>query len=117
MPWCPKCKVEYQEGFTVCSDCRHELVEQAEVPEGGESDEEAPVPEEWAFLINFEDDREVIFIESLLRSFGIPMLRKYRGLGGYFKILTGMSTFGVDLFVPESQLETAREILESTPEL
>ncbi len=28
MPWCPKCKVEYQEGYTVCSDCDVELVEE-----------------------------------------------------------------------------------------
>lgn len=27
MPWCPKCKNEYREGITVCSDCGCELVE------------------------------------------------------------------------------------------
>lgn len=26
MPWCPNCKYEYQDGFTVCSDCGVELV-------------------------------------------------------------------------------------------
>ncbi len=26
MPWCPNCKYEYQDGFTVCSDCGAELV-------------------------------------------------------------------------------------------
>lgn len=26
MPWCPKCKSEYREGFTVCADCGSELV-------------------------------------------------------------------------------------------
>ncbi len=26
MPFCPKCKAEYQEGFTVCADCKVELV-------------------------------------------------------------------------------------------
>jgi transcription initiation factor TFIIIB Brf1 subunit/transcription initiation factor TFIIB len=30
MPWCPKCKAEYQEGVTVCSDCGVELVESLE---------------------------------------------------------------------------------------
>lgn len=30
MPWCPKCKTEYQDGYTVCSDCGAELVESLE---------------------------------------------------------------------------------------
>ncbi len=33
MPWCPKCNAEYQEGFTVCSDCGVELVENLEEEE------------------------------------------------------------------------------------
>lgn len=28
MPWCPKCKSEYREGFTVCADCGSPLVEE-----------------------------------------------------------------------------------------
>ena len=28
MPWCPKCKNEYQEGFTVCADCGTPLVDE-----------------------------------------------------------------------------------------
>lgn len=28
MPWCPKCKTEYREGFSVCADCGSELVEE-----------------------------------------------------------------------------------------
>ena len=27
MPWCPKCRNEYREGFTVCADCGVELVD------------------------------------------------------------------------------------------
>lgn len=27
MPWCPVCKNEYREGFTMCSDCKVELVD------------------------------------------------------------------------------------------
>jgi len=30
MPWCPKCKMEYEEGITVCSDCKIDLVESME---------------------------------------------------------------------------------------
>ena len=28
MPWCPKCKSEYREGFTVCADCGCQLVDE-----------------------------------------------------------------------------------------
>lgn len=28
MPWCPKCKSEYREGFTVCADCGSKLVDE-----------------------------------------------------------------------------------------
>lgn len=28
MPWCPKCKSEYREGFTVCADCGSGLVDE-----------------------------------------------------------------------------------------
>ena len=27
MSWCPKCKSEYQEGYTICCDCGSELTE------------------------------------------------------------------------------------------
>ncbi len=27
MPWCPKCKSEYRDGFKICTDCNIELVE------------------------------------------------------------------------------------------
>ena len=30
MPWCPNCKTEYQDGYTVCSDCGSTLVESLE---------------------------------------------------------------------------------------
>ena len=35
MPWCPKCKSEYREGFIVCADCGSELVEEEPVDEPG----------------------------------------------------------------------------------
>lgn len=33
MPWCPKCKSEYREGFTTCAGCGSQLVEEAPVDE------------------------------------------------------------------------------------
>jgi len=134
MPWCPECKTEYREGFTVCSDCGQELVDRLEEDPADGDPAEAEQGEQlgaedfdvacggeagsarWALLMNLDDDREVDIIESLLGSCGIPLLRKYRGLGGYLRILTGMSAFGVDLYVPEGKLEEAREIMNPTVE-
>lgn len=31
MPWCPKCKSEYREGYTVCADCGCSLVEENQI--------------------------------------------------------------------------------------
>lgn len=33
MPWCPRCKSEYRQGFTVCSDCGSALVEAEPIDE------------------------------------------------------------------------------------
>lgn len=38
MPWCPKCKVEYVEGITTCSDCNTPLVDQLPKKEDQEDD-------------------------------------------------------------------------------
>lgn len=31
MPWCPKCKTEFQEGVSVCSDCKVPLVDELDI--------------------------------------------------------------------------------------
>lgn len=51
MAWCPKCKSEYREGYTVCADCGCELVE--ELPR-----EESPTAEDFATGENFDAGEE-----------------------------------------------------------
>lgn len=113
MPWCPQCKAEFREGFTRCSDCDTDLVDKLETTIPEEKNEQK---EQWAFLATIEDDREIDIIESLLRSYGIPILRKYRWAGGFLKVVMGVSTYGVDIYVPASRLELGRALLESDPE-
>lgn len=57
MPWCPKCKSEYREGFTVCADCGCELVE-----------------EQMEEMVNltFGDEDQMKALEAFLKSNQIP---------------------------------------------
>lgn len=56
MPWCPKCKNEYKEGYTVCADCGSQLVETLE---------EEPV------AIYFGVEEELLEICNFMRANGI----------------------------------------------
>ena len=40
MPWCPKCKDEYEEGITICADCGCELVNDLSLVEEEEKEDE-----------------------------------------------------------------------------
>ncbi len=109
--WCPRCKSEYREGFDRCVECNVALVKHLEADKSeGVSDEE-----EWTFLVNVADGFECDLIEGLIAAHGIPVQKAYKGVGQYTKIYTGISIQGANLLVPSSELEKAKEILESKP--
>lgn len=104
MSWCPKCKCEYREGFTTCSDCGCELVEVLEP----EKDEEIIENDTPALLISVSDDFEARIIESKLNAFGILSFKKTDGLNGIYGF-TGTS--GIDIYVPSMLLEDAKDLI------
>ena len=106
MSWCPKCKCEYREGFTHCSDCGCELVEVLEP----EKDEQIIQDDTEAFLISISDDFEAKRIESKLKAFGIPSFKNTDGLNGVYGF-TGTS--GINIYVPSMLLEDARNLINS----
>ncbi len=110
--WCPSCKSEYRDAFKRCEECNVSLVKHLELNEGDDEQN----GDEWVLLVNVADGFECDLIEGLLRAHGISILREYEGLGQYTKIYTGMSIQGVNLLVPSSELEKAKEILKSKPE-
>lgn len=57
MPWCPVCKNEYKEGYTVCADCNVPLLD---------SLDEVPT------AIYFGEERELAEMVRFLQSNGIP---------------------------------------------
>jgi len=67
--------------------------------------------ENYAFLGNYSE-HEVEFIESLLKSSGIPTMRKYPGTGGYLEVYMGYNAFGIDIYVPTKKIKEAMSILK-----
>ena len=123
MPWCPKCRSEYREGFESCSECGVELVEELpeELPEEltettatkkAFDDDDIP-----AFLVSAADNFEADILEGKLEAYGVPVMKQHKDAGGYLHIYMGASPFGIDLYVPSKLLEKAKEILESVPEV
>ena len=70
-----------------------------------------------AYLTNCSQlDMGDAIVESLLDSAEIPHFRRYPHYGGFGNLMLGMSAEGVDIFVPETMLEEAKNILEGESE-
>lgn len=70
--WCPKCKIEYREGITVCADCGTELVENAE--------------KDVVDICEINDEATADEIIAYLSYSGIEEVEKEANEGGGFKI-------------------------------
>lgn len=111
MAICPKCKSEFREGFTKCNSCNIPLVDELE-KETEEIEFIHEDGEEWVFLINVSDGYEIDNIEGLFKENDIPLLKKHKGSGEFLELYMGTTSFGIDLYVPESLLEKSKEIIE-----
>lgn len=98
--FCPKCRTEYRDGFTVCADCRIELV-----------DAILPEPEaEWLDLVEIsviENPAKMAFISSILEEQGITYFFK----SGAF-MNASMAVDPAILLVRSDQGDAARRILD-----
>lgn len=111
MPYCPSCRDEYRPGFDTCADCGDRLVEEL-MPQ------EEPAPREkdhspgkgWVKLVNVLDDHEADLVLELLKSEGIPVLKKAQDASGGLSVVKG-NEIGVDLYVPYAAMRAARTIL------
>ena len=108
MPWCPKCKSEYREGFKTCGECGVALVDT--LPSEAEPETEFDTE---SLLITVPDEVQATVVESLLRSCDIPAARTYREAGSYVRVFTGGSSFGIDIYVPSYRLDEAQELLDA----
>lgn len=117
--YCPNCKTEYREGFFRCTDCggqladappadRHSFAE--ELPTDKFDAETEVIP---AYLTTANTPNEAQILESLLASYGIPVMRKFKGAGAYSYFYIGNTCSGVDLFVPSNALEAATNLINA----
>lgn len=107
MPWCPRCRSEYREGFTTCSECNSDLVEKLE-----EEKAEKNIYDHEVYLTTVSNNIEADVLESLLNSYKIPLLRKYREAGGYLSLYMGNVTSDIDIFVPSKLFDVAKELIQ-----
>lgn len=102
MPYCQKCKTEFEKGIKTCSACGSALVESPDNEPEETDDREA-------FLINAADEMEASIFISKLSALGIPVMKKYVELG--LPVFMGNSRLGIDLYVPSRLLGEAKNIL------
>ena len=106
--FCPKCKTEYREDFTICADCGEVLARELLKDVTNEF-----VPADWQHLITVADDMEAAMIASFLDAENIPVFKKAIGVGGYLQVSMGQTRLGIKILVPKDCLERAREIIEA----
>ena len=68
-----------------------------------------------ALLCTVRDHMELLAVEALLRSYNIPVLKKWHDAGDVAMVYMATSFLGADVFVPSKLLEIAKELLEAEP--
>jgi hypothetical protein len=101
--FCPKCKAEYREGFTKCSDCGIDLIPEL-LPES---------PPEFTFASPVEVystylQSDIVFVKSILEGEGIPFFFQ-----GESAILMAMAGSYARLFVDASDVDRVKELLKT----
>ena len=115
MKYCNQCQCEYEDYAEVCSDCGGPLLAKEEADtEVKHSDDQALM---LVHLTNVDSDLEAERVLALLASEGIEAIKKFKGAGSYLNIVTGVNYQGVDLYVSETDIETAQMLIEPIGEL
>lgn len=79
--------------------------------------DEKNAPVEPAFLTHCGPlDLEAEMVQSMLEAYGIPSIRQLPGNGAFGELIIGMSGNGIDIFVPVTMLDGARELLKGEPD-
>ena len=106
--FCNKCGAEYRDGIVFCTECGERL-EEFKKPENPEFNPDEKICK----LTSAQDEFEADIIIAKLETEGIYAYKKFKGIDEYNKILLGRTILGVDIYVAESDMEEAREVVES----
>jgi len=110
--FCPNCKAEYREGYTVCAECQVPLVDK--LPESDE-DAEAEPDLKPVTVLETGDPAELMVAESLLEDAGIEFFPKGEMVQDMFGAgrLGGFNTLAgpVEIQVRPEDADEARRLL------
>lgn len=68
------------------------------------------------YLTSVKSTFEADILESKLRAENIPSIRRYEGAGNFIEISFGFqNAYPIEIYVPESALEAAREAIDTVP--
>jgi len=122
MPWCPRCKSEYRDGFTICHYCDVKLVDKLPEPEKNNDQVEKesvgkvkpqPELENEVPLTTVDEEIKYIYITSQLEEMGILYRVMERGVGQYLTIYLGASYIGKTIYVERKDYTRALEVVYS----
>ena len=72
-------------------------------------------PEAPAFLERIcGSETEITLTRNMLWAYGVPSVGRYPLDGALGKVILGQSGFGMDIFVPKSMLEDAKNIISTS---
>jgi hypothetical protein len=113
MPFCPKCRVEYRDGFAICADCDEKLVAvlpPEEVETELETDDEADL--DWMAMSRLNSHQYAEMIRSRLEELNIPVVILSKASGQEMSHLMGIASpfhlsGGYVIMVPRKYSEIA----------
>ena len=137
MAWCTECKKSFPEGTEVCPECGELLETKTPKPQSCDGncascalhceeedecgnceqdiwpsyDDGTPVkPVRLMTVTGTQLDYQMVLTQ--LQSFGVPVVGTFTADGALSKLILGFAGSGMDVIVPETMAELARELLK-----
>ena len=136
MAWCTECKKSFPDGMEVCPDCGELLEKNGPKPDSCDGncascalhcdeeecgdcdqgiwptyDDGTPVnPVRLMTVTGNQLDYQMVITQ--LKSFGVPVVGTFTADGTLAKLIFGFAGSGMDVIVPETMADLARELLK-----